>query len=69
MGTATAVAPPNMTVAGVPVTTDAATEFRDNNGVTVSAGTFFAQALGRVVKVRGTLTGSTLLAERAELED
>ena len=69
VGTATAVAPPNMTVAGVPVTTDAATEFRDNNGVTVSAGTFFAQALGRVVKVRGTLAGSTLLAERAELED
>ena len=69
VGTATAVAPPNMTVAGVSVTTDAATEFRDNNGVTVSAGTFFALAPGHVVKVRGTLAGSTLLAERAELED
>lgn len=69
VGTATAVAPPNMTVAGVSVTTDAATEFRDKNGVTVSASTFFTQAPGQVVKVRGTLVGSTLLAERAELED
>jgi hypothetical protein len=69
VGTATAVAAPNMTVAGVPVTTDAATEFRDKNGVTVSASAFFAAAAGQTVKVRGTLVGSTLLAERAELED
>lgn len=69
VGIATAIAPPNFVVAGIPVTTDANTEFRDNNGVTVSASTFFAIASGRTVKVRGTLTGNTLLAERAELDD
>jgi hypothetical protein len=68
-GIASDVAPPNMTVAGVPVTTDAQTEFRDNNGASISAAAFFAAAPGREVKVRGSLVGDTVLADRAELED
>jgi hypothetical protein len=68
-GPATAVTPPNMTVAGVLVATDSRTEFRDKNGVSISAAAFFAAAPGREVKVRGTLNGNTVLAERAELED
>ena len=68
-GPATAVSPPNLTVAGVAVTTDARTEFRDNNGGSISAAAFFAAAPGREVKVRGTLNGTVVLAERAELED
>jgi hypothetical protein len=63
------VAQPNFTVGGVAVTTDGNTEFRDNNGVTISATTFFQAAPGRVVKVRGSLVGNTVLATRAELED
>jgi hypothetical protein len=68
-GPATSVAQPNFTVAGVAVTTDANTEFRDKSGVTVTASAFFAAASGHTVKVRGTLVGNTVLAERAELED
>jgi hypothetical protein len=68
-GSAQNVAPPNFTVSGVAVTTDGNTEFRDNNGVTISATTFFQAAPGRLVKVRGSLVGNTVLATRAELED
>ena len=68
-GPATAVTPPNLTVAGVLVATDSRTEFRDKSGVSITAAAFFAAAPGREVKVRGTLNGNTVLAERAELED
>lgn len=68
-GPATNVAAPSLQVAGVSVTTDARTEFRDNNGATITAAAFFAAAPGREVKVRGTVLGSVLLAERAELEN
>ncbi len=72
-GPATNVSQPNLTVAGVSVTTTDApptpTEFRDNNGVSISAATFFAAAPGREVKVRGSMVGNTVLATRAELED
>lgn len=68
-GVATDVAPPSMNVAGVAVTTGPATEYRDNNGVSISAAAFFAAAPGREVKVRGTQVDNVVLAERAELED
>jgi hypothetical protein len=68
-GPATNVSAPTLQVAGVSVTTDARTEFRDKNGASIAAATFFAAAPGREVKVRGTFVGSVLLAERAELED
>jgi hypothetical protein len=68
-GPATSVAAPNLVVGGVPVTTDAQTEFRDKDGGSITAAAFFAAAPGREVKVRGTLVGNTVLAERAELED
>lgn len=68
-GPATSVAQPNLVVGGVAVTTDANTEFRDNNGGSITAAAFFAAAQGRDVKVRGTLLGNVVLAERAELED
>lgn len=68
-GPATAVSPPNFTVAGVLVTTDSQTEFRDNNGGSITSAAFFAAAPGREVKVRGTLNGNTVLAARAELDD
>jgi hypothetical protein len=68
-GIAQNVSPPSMTVAGVAVTTNAATEFRDENSATVSSSVFFQAAPGRLVKVRGTLTGGVILAQRAELEN
>ena len=68
-GLATSVSPPNLTVAGVPVTTDGLTEFRDNSGVSITAAAFFAVAAGHDVKARGTMVGNTVLATRAELEN
>jgi hypothetical protein len=68
-GPATAVAAPNLTVAGVLVTTDSSTEFRDKNGGSITAAAFFAAAPGSEVKVRGSLIGNTILAQRAELDD
>jgi hypothetical protein len=69
-GYAQAVATPNFSVNGVAVTTDGNTEFRDNNGVVIGSAAFFqAAASGPLVKVRGTLVGNVVLAERAELED
>jgi hypothetical protein len=68
-GPATSVAQPGLVVGGVEVTTDANTEYRDNGGGSITAAAFFAAAPGREVKVRGTLVGNVVLAERAELED
>jgi hypothetical protein len=68
-GPATSVSAPNLVVGGVSVTTDSRTEFRNNDGGSITAAAFFAAAPGREVKVRGTLVGNVVLAERAELED
>jgi len=68
-GPASAVAAPEFTIAGIRITTDDQTEFRNNDGGSISAATFFAAAAGREVKVRGALVGNTVLAEQAELED
>jgi hypothetical protein len=68
-GPATSVAAPNLVVGGVSVTTDTQTEFRNNDGGSITAAAFFAAAPGREVKVRGTMVGNVVLAERAELED
>ena len=68
-GPAAAVAAPNFMVAGVLVTTDSRTEFRNKEGGSITAAAFFAAAPGREVKARGSLVGNTVLAERAELDD
>jgi hypothetical protein len=68
-GVATDVAQPNFRVAGVAITTDLQTEYRDNSGASISAATFFATAPGREVKVSGSRVGDAVLADRAELED
>lgn len=68
-GPASAVAAPDFTIAGIRITTNDQTEFRNNDGGSISAATFFAAAAGREVKVRGALVGNTVLAEQAELED
>jgi len=68
-GIANDVVQPGFSIAGVAVTTDAQTEFRNTNGEPITAAAFFAAAAGRGVKVRGAQVGNTVLAERAELED
>jgi len=68
-GTATSVAQPNLAVLGVSVTTTGATQYRDTNDNAISAATFFSQANNRLVKVRGSWSGSAFTATEAELED
>ncbi len=68
-GPASAVAAPEFTIAGIRITTNDQTEFRNNDGGSISAASFFAAAAGREVKVRGALVGNTVLADQAELED
>ncbi len=68
-GPATNVAQPNLTVSGVTVTTDNQTEFRGDEGGSITASEFFTAAPGREVKVRGTRVGNAVLAERIEFED
>jgi hypothetical protein len=69
-GYAQSVAAPDFSVNGVAVTTDGNTEYRDNSGEPIGSAAFFqAAASGQLVKVRGTLVGNVVLAERAELED
>lgn len=64
------VASPDFTVAGFAATTDGNTQFRDVNGNSISAATFFGTAPGQAVKVRGTtVVNNRLLAERVEIED
>jgi hypothetical protein len=63
------VAQPNLTIAGVTVTTDADTEFSNKNDESIDVSEFFAAAEGQIVKVEGAVVGDVLLADVAELED
>ncbi len=63
-GTVRDLASPNFTVLGVPVTTSASTKFSE-----VTAASFFANAAGRVVKVRGTENANQIAATQVEFED
>lgn len=69
-GHITSPAAPGFVVNGVAITTDANTEFKDNNGVVIDSTAFFQAAVsGPLVRVRGVLVGNVVLATRAELED
>lgn len=68
-GTARDVVAPKLTVLGVMVETNANTQFEGDNDQTLTAAQFFAQAAGRVVGAKGTLSGTTLIAREVEFED
>lgn len=70
-GFVTAVAAPTITVLGVTIETDGATEFRDVDGSALSQAEFFSRvAAGELVKARGAETsGTTILAEEVQLEN
>jgi Domain of unknown function (DUF5666) len=63
-GTARALARPNLTVLGVPVVTNASTQFEE-----VTADEFFATAAGRVVAAKGPETANSITAVEIEFED
>jgi hypothetical protein len=60
------LAAPSFTVLGVSVTTNDHTQFKGPGGVK-TAGDFFNAAAGKTVKVRGTLNGSTLVADQVQI--
>ena len=66
-----AVAPPNFTILGVTIGTNAATVFRDVADVPLTAAQFFAQlAAGDLVKARGLVVGTRALqANEVAFED
>jgi hypothetical protein len=70
-GFVTAVAAPTITILGVTIQTDGATEFEDESDQPISQAEFFSRvAAGALVKAQGVETSATtLLAEEVELEN
>ncbi len=68
-GTAENVNAPGFSILGVPVTTNAGTEFEGADEVQIPAQQFFDAAEGRLVEVDGTWDGAVLTADQASLED
>lgn len=60
---------PNLSILGVTIQTNGATEFRDINDQLITPTTFFGQAQGRLVEVDGTLSNGTIIADEVELEN
>jgi len=65
-GVARNVSAPTFSVLGVTVTTDAQTQYPGSAGPD-EATQFFANAANQIVRVRGTLVGSTLVADQAQI--
>lgn len=69
-GAASSIAQPNLSVLGVPVTTDGGTQFRDSNHNALTANAFFgAISNGSEIQVKFTQSGGVILADELELED
>jgi hypothetical protein len=66
-GRAADLAAPRFSILGVNVETTPATEFEDA-GVEIDSATFFARASGQVVDARGAWDGTSITAERVEIE-
>ena len=52
------LAAPNLTISGLAVTTSSATQFKAADNTFINATTFFGTAIGTIIKVTGTKTGS-----------
>ena len=69
-GIVESVADPDMVILGVTISTSAATDFTDNDGMTdLTPAEFFGQANGRLVEASGSLLGATINADEVEFED
>lgn len=63
------VAISSLNVAGVAVTTQPGTQYRDTSGNSVTAAVFFADAVGKNVKAEGAWNGAAVIADQLEIED
>ena len=60
----------SLTILGVVVTPAIGVQYRDINGATINASTFYAQAVNAVVKVKGSsISGGLMTATELEIED
>lgn len=66
-GPVASLAAPSFRIMGTGVETNASTEFEDEE-VRISSSDFFARAAGQVVNVDGAWNGSTIVADKAEIE-
>lgn len=57
------------TLFGRTITTDENTEYRAEDGKTISAEMFYSQAINKHVEIRGSRSGGVFLANRVELTD
>lgn len=67
-GVASDVAAPQLKVLGVTVLTDSRTKYPGLGSNDQGAAEFFGQAAGRQVNVRGTLDGTTIVADQVRIE-
>jgi hypothetical protein len=63
------VARPDLAVLGIAATTTGSTEYRDTADAAITADAFFAAATDRLVKLRGTWSGTIFTATQAEFEN
>ena len=69
LGTVEIVADPTMQILGITAVTTDETEFLDSNEMPISSDDFFAEALGSIVEVDGTLTeGNVIIADEVEFD-
>ncbi|MDE2219780.1 MAG: hypothetical protein KGJ52_05305 [Gammaproteobacteria bacterium] len=67
-GPFTATTPPQFAIMGVVVDTTGAAFGSDNSHVSLTASDFFMQAVGRIVEVKGTLSGAIVTASEVTIE-
>jgi uncharacterized protein DUF5666 len=60
---------PSFTILGVTIQTDARTDFENPAEASMSADDFFADALGRSVEAKGTVSGGVFTAREVEFEN
>jgi hypothetical protein len=66
-GSVTSATGPTVVILGIGAVTDAATQYRDSSGQTLTSAQFFARAVGATVDLQGTLSGGSLAVATAKL--
>jgi len=67
-GTVDSVNRPALSILGVAIQTNSATQYEDTDDMPISADAFFAAASGRIVAAKGTFSSGVLTAREVELE-
>ncbi|HEY7641107.1 MAG TPA: DUF5666 domain-containing protein [Steroidobacteraceae bacterium] len=68
-GVVDAATAPSFSILGVTIQTNAGTEFENSGEGSIGADDFFAEAVGRNVEVKGTVSGGVFTAREVEFED